>query len=611
MPLCTAALAGHRPGMRQLNAWIAAAAMFAAACCAATSAHADTSLTRPNDGSSSKLSDTAATEETRNVYSFIKTRTSKINSNMILGQHMGGPGDLIQSEAFDMVKYRIESATPGRHAYPRLIGARYDALANGVYRLDSGLIDQINARLIEVSNIYHPIVSITATPRNPWDQSKGRNFVDGQGKLTDLARANRGSVPAAKLFWDDIDTIADGLAKLKTADGKPVPVLLRPFAEVNTSDKYYYRQQTGANFVALWRDVADYYVNTRQLHNLIFVWEAWVWNRTGFETHNIVPWFPAKQSDTDNPWVDVVTGAFYFDAVDPRFSLNFTAGTNDEKVFYDLMGLARTHNKPFGAAQWSVNYTKPGDPCTQGDNNNALLFMKSVDDRHYVDSPTTQHLSFVYYWGDNNYCMAVQNQLHATEFVDDLRVASVTGIDAINTESGRIVESGQGTGVGGLVTPGLPLRTGDNALNRQIKSVLSFDTSAAMLPANATLGDAPASIVLKKADANGTFPAGLSDLGLEAANVLGSSTALAAEDFNAPATPLGGKVNDPNASFKGQVSYGSVPIVNVNRSGRTQLRLAFKTPTDGNGISNLIDWLGQTAAGPELILTYTLPNSNP
>jgi hypothetical protein len=614
MSIRTAALTGDETGTHALKVWFTVAAM-AAACAAMSVAHAETIYTRPNDGSTSQLSDPAATEETKAAYTFIKTRTSKAGSNMIFGQHLGGVGEINQqSVSFDMPTFRIDSATTGRHAYPRLIGSRYDGQVGSDYVLDRGLVDQINTRLIEVSNIYHPLVSITATPRNPWDPTKGRAFSDNQGTLDTLARANRAAGPA-KAFWDEIDLIADGLAKLKTADGKPIPVLFRPFAEVNTGEKYYFHGQTSQSFGALWRDVADYYVNVRGLHNLIFTWEVWVWNRnekTG--TDNIVPWYPASLSPTTrNNWVDVVSGAFYFDAVDKRFTLDFTNKPTDEKVFNDLMHLAIANNKPFGAAQWSVNHTPPGHACTQGDNNNALLFMNSVDQRHYVKLPTTQHLSFVYYWADDNkdYCMAAHKQLHATEFVDDPRVASVTGIDAINTESGRVIESGRGTGEGGLVVPGLPLRTGDTPQNRQIKSVLSFDTSAAMLPPQAVLGDAPASVVLKKNYFTDSMPTSLSDLGLEAAAVLGGSTALGVDDFKAPATALPGRVSDPKASYRGQVAYGQVPIVNVNRAGRTQLRMAFKTPTDGNNAGDQIDWIGQTSTGPELILSYTLPNMAP
>lgn len=609
MSFLTATPAGTRPAMRAVNVWIAIAAIATA--CGATNARAD--KFREHDGSTSKLSDTAATEETKNAYNFIKSRTLRAHTNMIVGQHMGGPGDLAQtSVAFDMTNYRIESATPGRHAYPRLIGARYDALADGVYKLEAGLIDQINARLIEASNIYHPIVSITATPRNPWAPLAGRSFVPGQGKLAELARANRGAGPAKK-FWDDIDLIADGLAKLKTADGKAIPVLFRPFAEVNTSDKYYYRQQEAAQFVALWRDVADYYVNTRKLHNLMFTWEAWAWGRVGFGTENIEPWFPAQRSGTDNPWVDVVSGAFYFDAVDDRFDLKFNPDTNDSKVFYDLMKLARSANKPFGAAQFAVTYPKPGEACTQGNANNALRFMKAIDDRHYVTNgePTTQHMSFVYYWADDNrdYCMAVHKQLNATAFIDDHRVASITGIDAINNESGSIIETGQGTGVGGAPDAGWPLRTGDTHKNQQIKAIASFDTSTAMVPAGAVLDDAPASIVLRKnVMPYGVFPEDLSDLGIEAAHQLGTSTQLTAADFNAPAAKLPGKISPPKTSFKGEVSWGAVPTANVNRNGRTQLRLAFKIATDRTGANNFIEWTGQVTPGPELIFSYTLPN---
>jgi hypothetical protein len=132
-----------------------------------------------------------------------------------------------------------------------------------------------------------------------------------------------------------------------------------------------------------------------------------------------------------------------------------------------------------------------------------------------------------------------------------------------------------------------------------------------MLPPQAVLGDAPASVVLKKNYFTDSMPTSLSDLGLEAAAVLGGSTALGVDDFKAPATALPGKVSDPKASYRGQVAYGQVPAANVNRAGRTQLRMAFKTPTDGNNAGDQIDWIGQTSTGPELILSYTLPNMAP
>ncbi|WKB54412.1 glycosyl hydrolase [Eleftheria terrae] len=605
---------GAAPQGRGLNAWCATIA-FAVTCAIAPASHA-TDRVVPNDGSHSKISDPAATEETRSLYGFIKSRTTKVNSSLILGQHLGGPADLGESSpAFDMATYRIDSQTPSRHAYPRMIGGRYDANnEQGIYTLDKAVIQQINQRLIEVYNIYRPVVSITATPRNPWAQKQGRSFTDLDGSLASLSRKHLAGAPLGspvRNFWDDVDTIADGLLALKTADGKPIPVVFRPFAEFNT-EKYYFARKSSAEFRELWKEVADYYVNQRGLHNLIFTWEAWVWHRNPkFQPSqvDIAPWYPTPSVEFPNPFVDVVSGAFYFQSGDTAlFDLKFTDPSPDADVFYALMNLAISNNKPFGAAQWAVNYPKR-EPCWRGDNNNTLRFMESLDDRHYVPAPTTQHLSFVYYWGDNHLCMAVHNQDHGMELIDDPRVATITGIDYVNTESGWIVESGAGSGKGGKVTPGLPLRTGDAAGNTQYKSILSFDTSATVLPADAVLADAPASLLLKKQAAAGRSPfSALGGLSIDAARVFGGSTALANDDFKARGDAAGvGLMSDPAGSFRG-VAYGAVPVVQVNRTGRTQLRLGFQRATDGAGDDTFLDWSGIGTQGPELILTYTLPS---
>ncbi|KQU67895.1 hypothetical protein ASE08_17890 [Rhizobacter sp. Root16D2] len=192
---------------------------------------------RAGDGSTAELYDKAHSAETQSVFDFIRTRTLASRSNMIEGQHMGGPGDLSSApQVFDMNTYRIASASP-RRAYPRMIGARYDANLDAAhYVLEQAHVSQINARLLDASAIYHPIVSITATPPNPWDRNSGRSSSPKDKALSKLFLSNRAPDTPAGRFWDDIDTIADGLRTLSDAG---IPVVFRPFAEVNTGEKYH------------------------------------------------------------------------------------------------------------------------------------------------------------------------------------------------------------------------------------------------------------------------------------------------------------------------------------------------------------------------------------
>ncbi len=605
------------------------------ACAALCAAQAWAAPAMPGDGASATLSDSKATAETQAAYAFLKGRTLQDASNMLEGEHLGGPADILgATDAFEMRTYRIASSTAGRYAYPRLVGARYDGhdLTFQHYLLDPALIQQINQKLIDVSSVYHPVVALTAVPRNPWNQEQGRSASASDGSLADLDISKRGVAgsPAAK-FWADVDTIATGIAALKTSDGKAIPVVFRPFAEFNTGEKYYYpnqyKTQTPEDFRKMWRQVADYYVNTKGLHNLIFCWEAWVWHRKPAQGE-LAPWYPEETNSPAtsgvNPYVDIVAGAFYFQQRDlGYFHLDFSSDTSgqDQVTFYNLMNVAIAHNKPLGAAQWAVNYkygTDANGQCLKGDHKNALAFMTSVDARHYSyppDGHRTQHMAFAYYWGDKSGCMEVQNQDNATAFVDDPRVASITGVEFVSNEGGWIREAGADTGKGGAIWAGLPLRTGDGlgpngCTNCQYRSIVSFDTSAATLPSSAVLSTAPATLLLTKSGSAGTSPftEGLGPLWIDAAaGWFGASPAFSFDDFKTTARDLVhvATMSDPGT---GTHSFGALPTQYLNRQGHTQLRLSFQTATDHNGLDNYIDWNNGTAEKPELIFSYTLPN---
>jgi len=617
--------------IRQRLGWaaIAAAGLVLAAPAGAGSLH------QPNDGSDAVLGDPAATAETRATYNLLKGLTLKANANMLEGQHLGGPGDLVvqpgDPDMFDMQGYRIDSNSPGTHsAYPRLVGARYDAnLTPNQYVLDPALVDQINQKLVGIESSYGPVISITATPPNPWNRSAGRSSDPNDGALSKLFIANRGHNDAATAFWNDIDTIATGLGNLKTPDGKAIPVLFRPFAEFNT-DKYYFRKQSSADFVTLWTQVVDYY-RGKQLHNLIICWEAWVWGSSSTSQPSqvdVAPWYPGDS------YVDVVAGAFYFQKnanIDntPYFNLDIPPGSDDFNVFYNLTTLAVTHDKPFGAAQWGLNYksTPPGDDAS------TLAFMTAMDAKHanYANQPAdqkVQHLGFAYYWTGP---MQVQSQTSASAFVEDPRVSSITGVPSLAAEDGWIQEASAGSNTGGSKGPAALLQTGDSGAagckNCQWRSIVSFDT-VTTLPAGATLvPGTPVTLLLKSQGTVGTSPfanpAAFGPLCIDAAwtaatqapGWFGGGTAFALDDFPVVAASNAACVAtlpDPSLDLYGR-SFANIGAKYVNRAagGRTQLRLRFANGTDGNSSNNYVSWYAGDAglaAAPQLIFTTTLPN---
>ena len=62
-------------------------------------------------------------------------------------------------------------------------------------------------------------------------------------------------------------------------------MLFRPYHEMN-SGSFWWGNKTAASYQGLWRIMYNYLVNTRGLHNLIFVWAPSAWTPDGGD----VPW---------------------------------------------------------------------------------------------------------------------------------------------------------------------------------------------------------------------------------------------------------------------------------------------------------------------------------
>ncbi|MEU1304218.1 glycoside hydrolase family 26 protein [Streptomyces shenzhenensis] len=85
--------------------------------------------------------------------------------------------------------------------------------------------------------------------------------------------------PEHRDLLHDLAFLADHLGYLA---GRGVPVLLRPYHEMNTAPGrgFWWAGQEPAAFRRLWRLTYDYLVRRRGLHNLIFVWSPNSWDGT-------------------------------------------------------------------------------------------------------------------------------------------------------------------------------------------------------------------------------------------------------------------------------------------------------------------------------------------
>jgi mannan endo-1,4-beta-mannosidase len=106
-------------------------------------------------------------------------------------------------------------------------------------------------------------------PGNP----EGSAWVGG-GRGTgpvDLAKAVTPGTEEHRAVMADLSVTADYLKQL--ADAR-VPVLWRPLHEIDGSWFWWTDTETPENTAALWRLMFDYFVNERELHNLIWVYNA-------------------------------------------------------------------------------------------------------------------------------------------------------------------------------------------------------------------------------------------------------------------------------------------------------------------------------------------------
>ncbi len=179
-------------------------------------------------------------------------------------------------------------------------------------------------------------------------------------------------------------------------------------------------------------------------------------------------------------------------------------------------------------------------------------------------------------------------------------------------QDGWVLESGPATGVGGsLNATAITFAVGDDAKNRQYRSILSFNTAG--LPDNAII----TSVVLKIRQAGlvGTNPFNtlgniLVDIRSGAFN---NNAALELADFQATASQNGvmAITNNPVGGWYSQaLSAGYFHFINL--TGATQFRLRFAKATNSNSLADYLvffsgDYATTPSLRPTLVIRFNVP----
>jgi CSLREA domain-containing protein len=188
---------------------------------------------------------------------------------------------------------------------------------------------------------------------------------------------------------------------------------------------------------------------------------------------------------------------------------------------------------------------------------------------------------------------------------------SVTTLRSGGAQDGWVLETSENSNQGGVINASAAtFLLGDDAGNRQYRSILHFNTSS--LPDNAVITRVV--LKIKKQGVTGTDPFTTHlkiavDIRKGAFSNLG---ALQATDFQAAASMSGAGsfANNPTPSGWYATRLKTTAYPYINRTGVTQFRLRFQTDDDNDTVADFIRFFSgnYTAADqPVLVIEYSVP----
>jgi mannan endo-1,4-beta-mannosidase len=237
----------------------------------------------------------------RAILAYIQQLQAGPGLRLLSGQFAGWSGTATLEELA-----RIERATG---QWPALIGLDYCTWASGEAAINVTPPNKLAEAywqaggLVEIS--WH-----APDPANP----DGGGLRDKGVDLGDLLVADS---PTHERWLKSLDEIARGLHELQTAG---VVVIWRPLHEMN-GGWFWWGAQKPATYVAVWRQMFDYFTHTKKLHNLIWAFSPNHGQR------------PASEYYAGDAYTDLVGTDAYTDDVDPAHILGYAEFARINKPF--------------------------------------------------------------------------------------------------------------------------------------------------------------------------------------------------------------------------------------------------------------------------------------
>jgi len=188
----------------------------------------------------------------------------------------------------------------------------------------------------------------------------------------------------------------------------------------------------------------------------------------------------------------------------------------------------------------------------------------------------------------------------------------VTPFRSAGAVDGWVLESSENSNQGGITNPtAVTFILGDNAKNRQFRSILHFDTTS--LPDNAIITSAV--LKIKRQSVTGTNPFTThKKIAVDIRKgAFSNDTALQPTDFQDVASKpsVGAFVNSPQPGGWYVAALTSTAHSYINLTGVTQLRLRFQTDDDNDAVADIIRFHSGDAVAaadrPVLVIEYYVP----
>ena len=235
-----------------------------------------------------------ATPEARALLRYLYSISGKAT---LSGQH-NFPGQL---GSMSDAAHRITGS------YPAIWGCDFGFSAEGIEAIGyreaniAAAIEQHRQGAI-ISFMWHAVSPVYDEP-NEWERSVVRRFPSREWK--ELITPG---TPLNQRWVEQVDVIAGYLKQLQDAG---VPVLWRPYHEMNGTWYWWSAKPGEDGHAALWRMMYDRYVNYHHLDNLLWVWDATY--KTGRQIGPYDACWPGAE------YVDILATNIYFGSFGDAF----------------------------------------------------------------------------------------------------------------------------------------------------------------------------------------------------------------------------------------------------------------------------------------------------